>query len=224
MFIQLKHVSVTFKGAESVQALNDIELNIEKGEWVNILGPSGSGKTTLLNLIGGMVIPSSGAVEINGRNLAEYKEDEIQEYRRSKIGYIFQDFKLFDQFTVLENVMLPALPYEKKKKIEEKAISILDQLQMSHRVSARPGQLSGGEKQRTAIARALVMEPEILLCDEPTGNLDEENRENILQVLSTLYNKGMTILLVTHDLEVAKWGSKEIYIRNGKIQKMITVS
>jgi putative ABC transport system ATP-binding protein len=199
--------------------LDNVTLSVEKGKWINILGPSGSGKTTLLNVVGGLLSLSSGTLEVDGEDISQLKGDDLQSYRREKIGYVFQDYRLFDQFTVLENVILPQLPYEPRKKIEEKAKTLLEQLQMSHRINALPRELSGGEKQRTAIARALLHEPSILLCDEPTGNLDAENRERILQILKDLHDQGMTILLVTHDVEVTKWGDEILYIRDGRIQE-----
>ncbi|WP_062356121.1 ABC transporter ATP-binding protein [Bacillus kwashiorkori] len=219
MFIQLEDATVTFKGVEPIHALKAVSFSVNEGEWINILGPSGSGKTTLLNVIGGMLQLSSGSIVVDGKNLSQLKNDDLQSYRRTIIGYIFQDYRLFDQYTVLENVMLPQWPYQPRKVIEEKAKTILQQLQMGHRLQALPADLSGGEKQRTAIARAMLHEPKLLLCDEPTGNLDEENRENILNVLSELNKNGVTILLVTHDTEVAKRGTKQLFIRDGKLQK-----
>ncbi|MBP3041774.1 ABC transporter ATP-binding protein [Bacillaceae bacterium Marseille-Q3522] len=198
-------------------------MQIEKGEWINILGPSGSGKTTLLNVIGGMEHLSTGSIEVNEKNLSSLSESKLQLYRRTTIGYIFQDYRLFDQYTVLENVMLPQWPYEPRKTLAEKAKTVLAQIHMDHRLHALPGELSGGEKQRTAIARALLHEPQLLLCDEPTGNLDAENRENILQVLNELQQKGMTILLVTHDLEVAKWGTRKLFLRDGVLAETMAV-
>jgi len=219
MFINLKNGSVVYQTHEAVVALDSVTLTVEKGKWINILGPSGSGKTTLLNVVGGLLSLSSGTLEVDGEDISQLKGDDLQSYRREKIGYVFQDYRLFDQFTVLENVILPQLPYESRKKIEEKAKTLLEQLQMSHRINALPRELSGGEKQRTAIARALLHEPSILLCDEPTGNLDAENRERILQILKDLHEQGMTILLVTHDMEVTKWGDEILYIRDGRIQE-----
>ena len=219
MFINLKNGSVVYQTHEAVVALDNVTLIVEKGKWINILGPSGSGKTTLLNVVGGLLSLSSGTLEVDGEDISQLKGDDLQSYRREKIGYVFQDYRLFDQFTVLENVILPQLPYEPRKKIEEKAKTLLEQLQMSHRINALPRELSGGEKQRTAIARALLHEPSILLCDEPTGNLDAENRERILQILKDLHDQGMTILLVTHDVEVTKWGDEILYIRDGRIQE-----
>lgn len=223
MLIHLKEGSVTFNGRDAVFALKQVTMCIEKGQWVNILGPSGSGKTTLLNVIGGMLRLSSGTITVNGTELSALSPNEIQEYRRSQIGYIFQDFRLFEQYNVLENVMIPQWPYQPRKLIEEKARIVLDELHMTHRINALPQELSGGEKQRTAIARAILHEPPILLCDEPTGNLDQENCENILAILNELNKKGITIILVTHDIEVSKWGNTLIYLRDGQIQDNATL-
>jgi putative ABC transport system ATP-binding protein len=219
MFIRLHNVVVAFGQENSIKALDNVSLIINQGEWMNILGPSGSGKTTLLNVIGGYQKIQNGKVEVDGKDLSQLQEEEIQTYRRNMISFIFQDYKLFDQFSVLENVMIPLLPYEKKEKIEQKAKEILEKLNMTKRMHAFPHQLSGGEKQRTAIARALLCDPKILLCDEPTGNLDSENRDHVMEILKQLHQLGMTILLVTHDTEVAKWGDRKVYIRDGKLKE-----
>ncbi len=221
----MENVFVTFNrhSNSTVHALNGISLEVKKGEWLNILGPSGSGKTTLLNVIGGMIKPTEGEIQIEGDLLTDFSSNQLQEYRRNRIGYIFQDYRLFDQYTVLENVMIPQWPYMDKKELEKKSVKVLEKLQMNHRLHSLPNELSGGEKQRTAIARALLHGPSILLCDEPTGNLDEENRNNILTILHTLHQEGMTIILVTHDLEVATWGDRKIYIRDGRIQEMVKI-
>jgi len=225
MSIKMENVFVTFNrhSNSTVHALNGISLEVKKGEWLNILGPSGSGKTTLLNVIGGMIKPTEGEIQIEGDLLTDFSSNQLQEYRRNRIGYIFQDYRLFDQYTVLENVMIPQWPYMDKKELEKKSVKVLEKLQMNHRLHSLPNELSGGEKQRTAIARALLHGPSILLCDEPTGNLDEENRNNILTILHTLHQEGMTIILVTHDLEVATWGDRKIYIRDGRIQEMVEI-
>ncbi|WP_052342823.1 ABC transporter ATP-binding protein [Bacillus sp. EB01] len=223
MSICIKKGEVVFNGNYPIKALDIEEFKIMQGEWVNILGPSGSGKTTLLNVIGGFEELSEGIIEVNGKNLTIFSKEQMQTFRRTTIGYIFQDFRLFEQFTVLENTILPQLPFEKRKNLENKARIILNQLQMGHRLNSLPGELSGGEKQRTAIARALIHKPNILLCDEPTGNLDKENRERILDILKELHKEGMTIILVTHDLEIAEWGDRKLYIRDGQIQESVSL-
>lgn len=219
MQIELKNATVIFQSMEPVYALQNVTLSVEKGEWISILGPSGSGKTTLLNVIAGLLPLTSGSIQVDGDDLSEYGQDELQEYRREKIGFIFQDYRLFDQFTVLENTMLPQWPYQPKKLIREKSEAVLERLGMGHRLHALPQELSGGEKQRAAIARAILHDPQILLCDEPTGNLDEGNRRNILQILKGLNDNGMTILFVTHDQEAAAYGSRTLTIRDGKLRE-----
>lgn len=219
MFVQLHNVNKIYQSAKPVKALQNITLNVQTGEWISIVGPSGSGKTTLLNIIGGMERLSSGEIKVNNYDVQQLSDHDLQIFRRNTIGFVFQDYRLFDQFTVLENVMIPQWPYKPQKEIREKAENLLSILQMSHRLHHLPGELSGGEKQRTAIARALIHEPKILLCDEPTGNLDAENGEIIMDILRSLHKQGMTIFLVTHDFEVAKLGSRKLFIRDGIIQE-----
>lgn len=217
LLIQMEQVSVTFQSIQKVEALKNITLTVQEGEWINILGPSGSGKTTLLNVIGGMEKVTTGTILVGGQDITKFTNEQLQKYRREMVGYIFQDFRLFDQYTVLENVILPQLPYKKLHEIEEKAKEILKSLHMSHRIHALPGELSGGEKQRTAIARALLNNPRILLCDEPTGNLDLENKQAILSILDECQKKGITILMVSHDLDISKWGTRQYNLRDGQL-------
>lgn len=219
LLIQMEQVSVTFQSIQKVEALKNITLTVQEGEWINILGPSGSGKTTLLNVIGGMEKVTTGTILVGGQDITKFTNEQLQKYRREMVGYIFQDFRLFDQYTVLENVILPQLPYKKLHEIEEKAKEILKSLHMSHRIHALPGELSGGEKQRTAIARALLNNPRILLCDEPTGNLDLENKQAILSILDECQKKGITILMVSHDLDISKWGTRQYNLRDGRLME-----
>ncbi|HEU5139983.1 MAG TPA: ABC transporter ATP-binding protein [Bacillales bacterium] len=222
MSIILKDVTKSYGPVEHpIYALNHVNLGIRRGEWVSILGPSGSGKTTLLNCVGGMDRPDEGTIENSGQGLSALSAKEMQVYRRKTIGYIFQDFRLLDQYTVLDNVMLPQIPYKPLEEVKEKAVSVLEEFEMDHRMKHLPGQLSGGEKQRTAIARALLNEPTLLLCDEPTGNLDKENRDRILGVLKRLQGDGRTILLVTHDPEVAEVGDRECFLRDGVLEEIV---
>ncbi|WP_217586277.1 ABC transporter ATP-binding protein [Lentibacillus saliphilus] len=223
MEIELSHASVQFQGDPIVKALEDIQLTIKQGEWITIVGPSGSGKTTLLNVIGGLQTLTNGDLSIDDQRLSDFTKEELQLYRRNKVGYIYQDYQLFEQFTALENVMVPLWPYMNKKTLKETAQQCLAELNMDHRLHALPSKLSGGEKQRVAIARALLNQPDALLCDEPTGNLDVNNRDTILHTLKDLHQKGMTILFVTHDLEIAKWGDRHIHIRDGKIEESIHI-
>lgn len=215
--IKIEKVSVVFNRAnETIKALDNISLSVKKGEWVSILGPSGSGKTTLLNVISGMAPISDGNVYFQEQDIYKYDIRDRQKFRRERIGYVFQDYRLFEQYSVLDNVVLPQLPYTKaKSELVQLAKARLEDLKMTHRINAFPNELSGGEKQRTAIARALIHKPDLLLCDEPTGNLDAENRENILHILKELNDQGITIILVTHDMEVSKWGHRELYLKDG---------
>lgn len=219
MYIELKNANKAFGNSYLIQALNNVSFSVAKGEWLTIMGPSGSGKTTLLNVIGGMERLDDGIVKIGDRLLSSLSDNELQQFRRKTIGFIFQHYQLFDQYTVLENVMIPQWPYKPFATIEEQAKKILSQLHMGKRIDHLPGELSGGEKQRTAIARALMNEPDILLCDEPTGNLDEENRENIMGLLKELHINGMTIILVTHDAELVKYGDRHFQLRDGVLRE-----
>ncbi|MEN2467923.1 ABC transporter ATP-binding protein [Ornithinibacillus sp. JPR2-1] len=178
--IKLQDIVMNFGENTITTALKNITLEIARNDWITVLGASGSGKTTLLNIIGGILKPTSGIVQIDGANLNDMSRANIQEYRRKKIGFVYQDYKLFNQYTVIENVMVPQLPYGKRNEIEEKARHHLEEVGLNHRMNHFPKELSGGEKQRVAIARTLLMEPEILLCDEPTGNLDRKNTENVM--------------------------------------------
>lgn len=219
--IELRNITVQYKGVEQKPVLRAVSLTIKEGEWVSILGPSGSGKTTLLNVISGLHRPTTGLISFRGTDYEALTSDEIQKFRRERIGFIFQNYRLFNQYSVLENVMLPQLPFQQKKVLEESAKQLLSEVQMGHRLAHLPEQLSGGEKQRVAIARALLNEPDVLLCDEPTGNLDSENREKVLELLKILNDQGKTIIVVTHDQEVAKSGSRELYLRDGVIREEV---
>lgn len=220
MAVNLNEVSKLYGSQDHpIYALNKVNLTIKQGDWLTILGPSGSGKTTLLNCIGGMVTPDIGEISNGSQNLSNLSAKELQIYRRTKIGYVFQDFRLLEQYSVLDNVMLPQIPYQPLKEIKERAITVLKQLGMYDRMHHIPGQLSGGEKQRTAIARALLNQPSLLICDEPTGNLDKDSRNLILDILNRLHSEGHTILLVTHDPEIADHGDRECYIRDGILEE-----
>lgn|SRR5690625_212824 len=220
MTIEVANLSVTYN--EEVVALNDMNLNISKEDWLTILGPSGSGKTTLLNIIAGLLRDFSGSITVEENDLAALSEEEIQTYRREHIGYIFQDYRLFQQYTVLENIIMPFIPYQQKNELIEKALKVVDDIGLTHRKDALPGELSGGEKQRTAIARAILNEPSIILCDEPTGNLDEKNRDNILKLLKKENDKGTTIILVTHDSQIVEWGNRTVQLRDGKLLEEVS--
>ncbi|KGA97540.1 hypothetical protein AJ85_08045 [Alkalihalobacillus alcalophilus ATCC 27647 = CGMCC 1.3604] len=217
--IILEDVIVKYGTNPVTIALNKISLKINQGDWITIVGSSGSGKSTLLNVVGGLLPLTSGAIQISGLDLAQLNNNEIQELRRNTISYIYQDFKLFNQYTVLENIIVPQLPYQDKKNLITKAKHLLTSVNLDHRTNHFPTQLSGGEKQRVAIARALLSEPAILLCDEPTGNLDSENTDVIMQLIKATHSKGITILFVTHDQKLIHYGNQILTMRDGNIKE-----
>jgi putative ABC transport system ATP-binding protein len=217
--ILLEHVSKHFEGRRRVTALNDINLQIPKGEMVSIVGPSGSGKSTLLNLIGGLDRPTAGTITLDGQRLDGLADDGLTAVRRDKLGFIFQFFNLLPSLSCLENVALPLhLRGWPRKKIEQRAKELLDLVKLTARLDHLPDELSGGERQRVAIARALSVYPPILLADEPTGNLDTQTGLDILRLVSDLHaTLGATILVVTHDMTVASTCQRTITIRDGQI-------
>ncbi len=207
------------RGSEEISALAGVSLQIKKGEFVSFMGPSGSGKTTLINLLGCLDNPSSGDLELVGRNIfgggAKVGEKDLTRIRREIFGYIFQNFYLIPTLTVLENVALP-LAFYKKPGVEGEAEHLLNMLGMGHRMNHLPGQISGGEMQRVAIARALVNRPDILMADEPTGNLDTKRTGEIGEILQDLNrNSGLTIVMVTHNPELARLAGRSIEMRDG---------
>jgi len=217
--ISLSHVSKIFEGKRKATALEDINLELPKGQVVSIVGPSGSGKSTLLNLIGGLDRPTAGEIQIEGDNLSKLSDDALTRVRRDKIGFVFQFFNLLPTLNSMENVALPLhLRQWPRKKIEQRAKELLDLVQLGHRLEHLPDELSGGERQRVAIARALSVYPPILLADEPTGNLDTRTGQEILNLIEDLHARlGSTVLIVTHDLEVANRCSRTVVLRDGHI-------
>jgi putative ABC transport system ATP-binding protein len=217
--IELAHVSKHFDGRRRVTALQDINLEIPKGELVSIVGPSGSGKSTLLNLIGGLDRPTSGAITVDSQRLDGLSDDGLTAVRRDKLGFIFQFFNLLPSLSCLENVALPLhLRGWPRKKIDDRARELLDLVKLGARIDHLPDELSGGERQRVAIARALSIYPPILLADEPTGNLDTQTGMDILKLISDLHVRlGATVLIVTHDMSVAATCQRTITIRDGNI-------
>ena len=216
--ISLQNVSLTLKGnAGNVNIIKNISLNIDQGESVGLIGPSGSGKSSLLMLAGGLERASSGEIEILGQVITEMSEDRLSKLRRNNVGVVFQSFHLIPTLTALENVATP-LEISFSKNPNKHAIMALDRVGLSHRADHYPSQLSGGEQQRVALARAYVSNPKILLADEPTGNLDEENTKTIVDLLFELKNENETTLfLVTHSRELAKKCDRIIKIRDGKL-------
>ena len=205
-------------GAEQVHALRGVDLEIHKGEYVAIMGPSGSGKSTLMNLIGCLDSPSSGRYWLAGRLVSELDDDELAYIRNKEIGFVFQTFNLLPRATALHNVELPLIysgtPAEERI---ERAKEALEKVDLGPRMNHKPNELSGGQRQRVAIARALVNHPSILLADEPTGNLDSKTGEEIMNLFAHLHRQGNTIILVTHEMDIAQHAHRVIFIRDGKI-------
>ena len=216
--ISLQNVSLTLKGnAGNVNIIKNISLNIDQGESVGLIGPSGSGKSSLLMLAGGLERASSGEIEILGQVITEMSEDRLSKLRRNNVGVVFQSFHLIPTLTALENVATP-LEISFSKNPNKHAIMALDRVGLSRRADHYPSQLSGGEQQRVALARAYVSNPKILLADEPTGNLDEENTKAIVDLLFEIKNENdTTLILVTHSRELAKKCDRIIKIRDGKL-------
>ena len=216
--ISLQNVSLTLKGnAGNVNIIKNISLNIDQGESIGLIGPSGSGKSSLLMLAGGLERASSGEIEILGQVITEMSEDKLSRLRRNNVGVVFQSFHLIPTLTALENVATP-LEISFSKNPNKHAIMALDRVGLSHRADHYPSELSGGEQQRVALARAYVSNPKILLADEPTGNLDEENTKAIVDLLFEIKNENdTTLFLVTHSRELAKKCDRIIKIRDGKL-------
>jgi putative ABC transport system ATP-binding protein len=217
--IELRQVSKQFAGKRDVVALDAVTLEIPRGEMVSVIGPSGSGKSTLLNLVGGLDRPTAGRVSIDGAPLADLSDDGLTKVRRDKIGFIFQFFNLLPTLSSVENVGLPLhLRGWPRKKVDERARELLNLVQLGHRLQHLPDELSGGERQRVAIARALSVYPPILLADEPTGNLDTRNGEEILTLIRDVHSRlGSTVVIVTHDMNVAQSCERTIALRDGHI-------
>jgi ABC-type lipoprotein export system ATPase subunit len=217
-FIEVENICKTFRiGKHMIPVLRGANLTVERGEWVALLGASGSGKTTLLDLIGTISRPDSGILRIDGEDMTGYSGDKLVAFRRKKIGFVFQSFHLLPELTILENTMLPALlDGRRKKDIQKSAKDLLDQVGLSHRIHHRPNELSGGEQQRTAVARALINSPDLLLADEPTGNLDSANGESILSLFREIHSaQKKTIIMVTHDSAVANEADRKVILKDG---------
>ena len=206
-------------GNQEVQALRGIDVNIGHNEFVAIMGPSGSGKSTLMNIIGCLDTPTSGEYHLNGKNVSELSDNELAHVRNREIGFVFQTFNLLPRANILANVELP-LVYAGIKASErrERALSALEHVGLSDRVHHKPNELSGGQRQRVAVARALVNTPSILLADEPTGNLDSKTGEEIMELFEELYEQGNTIILVTHEEDIADHARRIIRLRDGKLE------
>src|SRR5687767_14841582 len=205
-------------GEEQIHALRGLSINIDKGEYVAIMGPSGSGKSTLMNLIGCLDTPSKGSYLLNGKEVAAMTDDDLARIRNEEIGFVFQTFNLLPRATALHNVELPLIYAGLgSKQRREKAIHALEIVQLADRMHHRPNELSGGQRQRVAIARALVNDPSILLADEPTGNLDSQTSEEIMRVFEVLASSGQTVIMVTHEQDIAAHARRVVVLRDGQI-------
>jgi len=219
--IELKNAERYYEMGENiVKALDGVDISIGKGDFVAIMGPSGSGKSTSMNLTGSLDLATKGEIYLDGENIAGMEESELAQIRGKKIGFIFQQFNLISNLTAKENVMLPMIfQQEKETEREERAEKLLIAVELGDRIDHYPNQLSGGQQQRVAIARALANKPDVILADEPTGNLDTKTGDKMMNFLTDLNKKGRTIIMVTHDPDLAKKYAKKIYsIRDGKIE------
>ncbi len=219
--IQIDAVRKTYPmGSETVYALRDISLRVLPNEYLAIMGPSGSGKSTLLNILGCLDTPSAGHYVLDGEAVSAMKGDALADVRNRKIGFVFQTFNLLSRATALQNVELPLIYTGlSRRRRRERAKATLDRVGLSDRMTHRPNELSGGQRQRVAIARALVNEPAILLADEPTGNLDTRTGEEILSIFDNLHQQGQTVLVVTHEEDVARRTLRVVRLRDGRIEK-----
>ena len=209
-------------GSEEIHALRGVSIEIERGEYIAIMGPSGSGKSTLMNLIGCLDTPTSGSYLLNGKQVARMNDNELAEIRNKEIGFVFQTFNLLPRASALRNVELP-LVYAgvPAKERSRRARAVLEQVELGDRVNHRPNELSGGQRQRVALARALVNSPSILLADEPTGNLDSKTGSEIMGLFERLHQAGHTIVVVTHEADIAGYADRTIHLRDGRVERDI---
>ncbi len=217
--IQLEEVTKVYRTADGpVHALDGVTLHVERGEFAAVRGPSGCGKSTLLTIVGGLGAPSSGRVTVAGEDLVTMSSAARARFRAERIGFVFQMFHLLPYLTVLENVAAAALPGQEAA-ARERAESLLNRFQLGHRLRHRPAQLSTGECQRVAIARAMVNQPQLILADEPTGNLDPENSAGVFKLLTAFHRQGGTVLLVTHQESAARYAQRTVLLRNGSVEQ-----
>lgn len=218
--IHIEHISRIYEmGGETVHALRDVSLDIHPNEYVALMGPSGSGKSTLMNILGCLDTPSSGVYTFKGLDVNEMTDDDLADIRNKEIGFVFQTFNLLPRATALKNIELPliysGIPADERK---ERAVKALEDVGLGDRMLHRPNELSGGQRQRVAVARALVTKPSIILADEPTGNLDTKTGIEIMKLFHDLWEKGNTVILVTHEEEIARHARRIIRIRDGKVE------
>ncbi|MFH1780078.1 MAG: ABC transporter ATP-binding protein [Candidatus Micrarchaeota archaeon] len=224
VIIELENVEKTYlMGIVPVHALGGVNLKIRKGEFVAIMGPSGSGKSTLMNMVGSLDLPTKGKVLLDGQDISKFSESHLAQIRGKKIGFIFQQFNLVPSLSAMENAELPLifhhLPEQKRR---ERLMKIFTQVNMEDRIFHKPRELSGGEQQRVAIVRALAVDPEVVLADEPTGNLDSKTGKELMVLLKDLNKKGKTIIMVTHDEEIGKQAQRIVRIRDGLLEKEVS--
>lgn len=206
-------------GENEVRALNHVSVNIDEGEFVAIIGQSGSGKSTLMNMLGCLDVPTSGSYHLHGQSVAELDDDELSDIRNREIGFIFQGFNLIPNLTAIENVELPLIyrGVGKSKRMELSRIA-LEKVGLGNRMDHKPAEMSGGQQQRVAIARAIAQAPPVILADEPTGNLDSRSTQEIMSILKELHSEGRTVILITHDNEIASQAKRVIKIKDGRIE------
>ncbi len=218
--IQIKKITRDFPlGQEIVKVLKGIDLQIDKGEYVAIMGPSGSGKSTLMNLLGCLDTPTAGSYVLNGKDVSQLSDDELAEIRNKEIGFVFQTFNLLPRTTALDNVALPMIYAGKSKQDRVKrAQQVLTEVGLGDRMDHKPNQLSGGQRQRVAVGRALVNKPSIILADEPTGNLDSKTSVEIMKLFDSIHQAGNTVILVTHEEDIAEHAHRIIRLRDGVIE------
>ncbi len=220
VIIQTQNLAREYRmGSELIQALKDVSITIHQGEYVAFMGPSGSGKSTLMNIIGCLDTPSKGTYVLNGNHVSGLGENELAEIRNKEIGFIFQTFNLLPRASALDNVALPLIYAGiSKQNRQEKALELLKSVGLDNRAKHKPNELSGGQRQRVAIARALVNNPSILLADEPTGNLDSKTSYEIMELFEKLHEKGNTIIMVTHEEDIARYAHRIVRLRDGLIE------
>lgn len=221
MLLNLSHIYKDYQQEKLVvPVLKDVSLSVEEGEYVAIMGPSGSGKTTLMNIIGCLDLPTSGSYELSGQDVLACKDRELADVRLNSIGFVFQSFHLLPRESALENVALPLIyAGVKKSEREKRAAAALERVGLADRVDFKPTQLSGGQKQRVAIARAMVSQPRLLLADEPTGALDTRSGEQVMELFAQLHSEGVTIVMITHEPEIARHAQRIVTIRDGMLEQ-----